>query len=99
MAEVLQWGRGSSSAETRLPGDVGAVRHAASMGPRIFIRGNMVRMSDSFVLPIASMGPRIFIRGNIRKSGNLRLGAGLQWGRGSSSAETRSAAGRQDRAA
>ena len=83
----LQWGRGSSSAETarcnsgpsigacfngaadlhprkpaRQPG--GRRSYAASMGPRIFIRGNSEAAATPGVHSYASMGPRIFIRGN-----------------------------------
>ena len=40
---MLQWGRGFSTAETRIqPGDV-QTESRASMGPRFFNRGNWVK--------------------------------------------------------
>ena len=107
----LQWGRGSSSAETSFVslapgtslasmgprifirgnaaehGDHVAAEHA-SMGPRIFIRGNDVQARIEQRPGIASMGPRIFIRGNALGRAASRPHERLQWGRGSSSAET-----------
>ena len=110
---MLQWGRGSSSAETsshrsrtrrragfngaadlhprklRRAADPCALPWHASMGPRIFIRGNVGAAFLRGVQGRASMGPRIFIRGNPFTGGVQNPLALLQWGRGSSSAETR----------
>ena len=68
------------------------------MGPRIFIRGNARRACPLGDVAVASMGPRIFIRGNFRPVGRHQFLKLLQWGRGSSSAETHRArqAVRQD---
>src|SRR3990172_7799360 len=35
------------------------------MGPRMFIRGNILRRELCQLLIVASMGPRMFIRGNV----------------------------------
>ena len=60
----------------------------ASMGPRIFIRGNVALPPTHAGEPRASMGPRIFIRGNWSRTRAPPPRRPLQWGRGSSSAET-----------
>jgi len=85
---VLQWGRGSSSAETRAGGVPAWPDRDASMGPRIFIRGNRCALAGDAARVDASMGPRIFIRGNSARCFVVRKNSMLQWGRGSSSAET-----------
>ncbi len=41
-----------------------AVRSVASMGPRVFTRGNVRIRSDRALGRTASMGPRVFTRGN-----------------------------------
>ena len=85
---TLQWGRGCSSAET--PDRDGALALAiASMGPRMFIRGN-IRPADvgADFRTAASMGPRMFIRGNGFSASFNASSVSLQWGRGCSSAET-----------
>ena len=58
------------------------------MGPRIFIRGNWSAEAFERATVFASMGPRIFIRGNADCAERVLLIFELQWGRGSSSAET-----------
>ena len=59
------------------------------MGPRIFIRGNGASSRRLRAVAQASMGPRIFIRGNSAGATDRSGGSWLQWGRGSSSAETK----------
>ena len=62
---ALQWGRGSSPAET-LVGDRRAREvNAASMGPREFTRGDPDLVAAVGRELPASMGPREFTRGDI----------------------------------
>ena len=60
----LQWGRGFSAAETVEVGRRRCVGPVASMGPRLFSRGNTLLLASVFVALRASMGPRLFSRGN-----------------------------------
>ena len=63
-AQMLQWGRGCSSAETGAGVEGPPHRFQASMGPRMFIRGNFPGIPVCEAPVGASMGPRMFIRGN-----------------------------------
>src|SRR3972149_6954587 len=66
------------------------------MGPRMFIRGNVgTRRTPDTTAVAASMGPRMFIRGNLMMEFSTRNPSSLQWGRGCSSAETRSQRGQR----
>ena len=69
MQAWLQWGRGSSAAEIgRILPQRNCFPIAASMGPRLFSRGNQVgRGTDRAIERRASMGPRLFSRGNARR--------------------------------
>ena len=61
----LQWGRGSSAAEMRSEAKPRRRAGVASMGPRLFSRGNSRRgWIASALNKQASMGPRLFSRGN-----------------------------------
>ncbi len=85
---LLQWGRGFSAAE--MAGDELAshVVTLASMGPRLFSRGNGRLHHGRVPAGVASMGPRLFSRGNIGRGQTALLIRGmLQWGRGFSAAE------------
>ena len=60
----LQWGHGFSAVEISIAaGQKGRDDHA-SMGPRLFSRGNGEDPHTSFGIRTASMGPRLFSRGN-----------------------------------
>jgi len=61
----LQWGHVFSDVEITAPASVRGRVRGASMGPRLFRRGNciVVPHSDQDIL-LASMGPRLFRRGN-----------------------------------
>jgi len=59
----LQWGHAFSSVESS-PSPAGGRRHDyASMGPRFFKRGELVRSVITALTVNASMGPRFFKRG------------------------------------
>ncbi len=62
---LLQWGHDFSAVEMTdrfVEDDLDAI---ASMGPRLFSRGNLVaNLGQSNPIPNASMGPRLFSRGN-----------------------------------
>ena len=60
----LQWGRGSSAAETPAWRSSAASWRPASMGPRLFSRGNGHGIQGETSATAASMGPRLFSRGN-----------------------------------
>ena len=62
---VLQWGRGSLTAETLAELLPQMVQIPASMGPRFFDRGNVARDDGTSCSWGASMGPRFFDRGNV----------------------------------
>ncbi len=65
MAE-LQWGRGFSAAEIPQVEPCGRLdQEPASMGPRLFSRGNSRKKRWPMPPPTASMGPRLFSRGNM----------------------------------
>ena len=60
----------------------------ASMGPRLFSRGNLAQGLDVHNASIASMGPRLFSRGNVNALGSLASqGLKLQWGHDFSAVE------------
>ena len=86
----LQWGHAFSDVETCIISLVPGVAQVASMGPRLFRRGNAVgrrgvigRSHD------ASMGPRLFRRGNDYHEEDLISYKRLQWGHAFSDVETR----------
>ena len=84
----LQWGRDSSVAEMADDRGLEPLADHASMGPRLFSRGNhfLPRQADRGFE--ASMGPRLFSRGNSQQFDHFRQNDfGLQWGRDSSVAE------------
>ena len=60
----LQWGHDFSAVETRCKGHVNFVGRRASMGPRLFSRGNDPDDEGFEAIEVASMGPRLFSRGN-----------------------------------
>src|SRR5258706_291302 len=62
--EALQWGHASSRVETPARGVGKHPFKYASMGPRVFTRGNVRGTSFTFFPGTASMGPRVFTRGN-----------------------------------
>ena len=70
---LLQWGRGFSAAETLAVRRCDVVGRVASMGPRLFSRGNPLDTPKSPPAIHASMGPRLFSRGNWWDTG-CRLG-------------------------
>ena len=61
---LLQWGHASSRVETRKPALMSRAKIDASMGPRVFTRGNSTTLSLMLSMLDASMGPRVFTRGN-----------------------------------
>ncbi len=75
MPRQLQWGHVFSDVEIKQIRFGIGLRSAASMGPRLFRRGNHTYPAniDSFIC--ASMGPRLFRRGNIAVSVSLWLAA------------------------
>ncbi len=66
---VLQWGRACLSAETPKPIFKMRSKLFASMGPRLFERGDEVTSgAHAFMQGKASMGPRLFERGDLREA-------------------------------
>ena len=61
----LQWGHAFSDVETLKNLFVPSRTHIASMGPRLFRRGNIESHGQLPGRGIASMGPRLFRRGNV----------------------------------
>ena len=61
---LLQWGRGCSAAEMPRDGTGEDAAGRASMGPRLFSRGNSRYRGRKDAAEYASMGPRLFSRGN-----------------------------------
>ena len=59
----------------------------ASMGPRLFSRGNQASRHLLRSLPSASMGPRLFSRGNISILNHQNQSSPLQWGHDFSAVE------------
>ncbi len=60
----LQWGHVFSDVEMKEAVTRSTARRSASMGPRLFRRGNSFRKHHDNVVREASMGPRLFRRGN-----------------------------------
>ncbi len=85
----LQLGHGFFSVETTYRYHARIVASQASIGPRIFLRGNE-GSGDSCTLRIAaSIGPRIFLRGNSKSDKIFPVNPpGLQLGHGFFSVET-----------
>src|SRR6266705_1311781 len=85
----LQGGHASARVETGNTLETYFIVEAASMGPRVFTRGNSKIPQPSFFELAASMGPRVFTRGN---AANLLACFSspfvLQWGHASSRVET-----------
>ena len=79
MGIVLQWGHAFSGVETRRLGGLLCLGVGASMGPRLFRRGDgegTARLQHGLH---ASMGPRLFRRGDGRagRAGELQIGASI----------------------
>ena len=87
---VLQWGRGSSPAETSPAWSTQMGRSRASMGPREFTRGDCGSRPSSW-LSTSRFNGAAGVHPRRRGSRYHALGcvSALQWGRGSSPAETR----------
>ena len=62
----LQWGHAFSDVEIDIIAIHSIPVEGASMGPRLFRRGNRRREVEGEDHPLASMGPRLFRRGNSR---------------------------------
>jgi len=72
---MLQWGHVFSDVETRENRFFHVLQCEASMGPRLFRRGNIWQNSRNSLRNIcASMGPRLFRRGNARHSTSTQRG-------------------------
>ena len=67
-ASSLQWGHASSRVETARTRATPEENKMASMGPRVFTRGNRKMHIPDVRSPEASMGPRVFTRGNAVRS-------------------------------
>ncbi len=76
----LQWGRGFSAAEMSYRELWTPFNPVASMGPRLFSRGNPARSARTGGGGYASMGPRLFSRGNSRGPGPGLLGVWASMG-------------------
>jgi len=63
----LQWGRGFSAAEILHRIILRRCYIIASMGPRLFSRGNPATKLRIPTQKLASMGPRLFSRGNLQR--------------------------------
>jgi len=82
----------------RDPPVVACAGHHASMGPRLFRRGNARIERNVNSYRMASMGPRLFRRGNVRLIGiDTPESTKLQWGHAFSGVETINAAIGQER--
>jgi len=86
---LLQWGRRCSSTETRLRAELGSQCCRASMGPSMFVDGDVPRHRHRADHQCASMGPSMFVDGDFVRRATLRYRCPmLQWGRRCSSTET-----------
>ena len=86
---ALQWGRGFSAAESLYLTRRCLCDFSASMGPRLFSRGELRAHKEQYGGADASMGPRLFSRGEAYAQWeHLVPGGMLQWGRGFSAAES-----------
>ena len=65
MYNRLQWGHDFSAVEIFSVGLITTLTPVASMGPRLFSRGNSGGRSHDQHSNDASMGPRLFSRGNV----------------------------------
>ncbi len=65
-----------------------AMEGRASMGPRLFRRGNATWQGLRKSRQLASMGPRLFRRRNPPESVSQNAANGLQWGHAFSDVET-----------
>ncbi len=63
---LLQWGHVFSDVETWVKLASNNLFRIASMGPRLFRRGNLFCPEAVRISGEASMGPRLFRRGNVR---------------------------------
>ncbi len=61
---ILQWGHVFSDVEIELLANATGYTPDASMGPRLFRRGNDNELTRMVLIRFASMGPRLFRRGN-----------------------------------
>ncbi len=87
-SSLLQWGRGSSAAETPSRGRARLRPHRFNGAAARQPRKRVDRLVVVHLLGVASMGPRLVSRGNLRRPPRVAAGVRLQWGRGSSAAET-----------
>ena len=89
----LQWGRGFSAAERENdpPLPLPDFYTAASMGPRLLIRGEKANKKAAEEAAKASMGPRLLSRGEAYAAASAPRRDRLQWGRGFSAAERNNA--------
>ena len=85
---TLQWGHAFSDVEIRSKKPSSTWSGTASMGPRLFRRGNVDRDAERVQDMMASMGPRLFRRGNRGDGENVRdIYISLQWGHAFSDVE------------
>ena len=78
--DELQWGHVFSDVEMSCTVPCLPKACRASMGPRLFRRGNSLAAAELTEIPTASMGPRLFRRGNrVICAGNPPTDE-LQWG-------------------
>ena len=95
IADELQWGRGSSPAETRPRRIHSSPHQRASMGPREFTRGDSARWRGQLTRsPSFNGAAGVHPRRRCRTWWTCSEVPRLQWGRGSSPAETRGGRGR-----
>ena len=87
--QMLQWGRGFSAAETGDRHVTRAVEQQASMGPRLFSRGNLHVAKDEAPAENGLQWGRGFSAAETVAFSRHRIRPDwLQWGRGFSAAET-----------
>jgi len=87
--DELQWGHVFSDVETRAALALARMALAASMGPRLFRRGDGEDFAIILRGLVASMGPRLFRRGDALGNRYQHIAAlGLQWGHVFSDVET-----------
>jgi len=84
----LQWGHRFTSVETDLVISPSPGVGRASMGPPIYIGGNLLKETFGEVGLKASMGPPIYIGGNMVSKLYRIHSRGLQWGHRFTSVET-----------
>ena len=86
---MLQWGHVFSDVEMSAVLVTESPKRLASMGPRLFRRGNTKASSSPRKTWMASMGPRLFRRGNPTDPNLCSEDEGLQWGHVFSDVEIR----------